>query len=137
MNTAKSTPRFAITGAQIDQVMAVFYAAIRRDPLYGPIFNGHINDWPEHEEKIGRFWRNAILREQCYDGRPMRAHKQAGNIKPEHFDGWLKLFDASLAKVLPPETAAQWSEMAHRMGRGLRMGVEDSSRPANAVPVLR
>ena len=54
-------PRFAITPAQIDQVVARFYAAIRQDPGLGPVFAAHVTDWPVHEEKIASFWRNAIL----------------------------------------------------------------------------
>ena len=57
-------PRFDVTPEQIDRVVAVFYAAIRRHEVLGPIFNAHVTDWPEHEEKIARFWRNAILRER-------------------------------------------------------------------------
>lgn len=133
-------PRFPITGKQIDQVMTVFYAAVRRDETLGPIFSGHIGTdagiWRDHEAKIGRFWRGAILFERGYEGNPMQAHMQAGDVRVEHFDIWLELFDASLNKVLPTTTAAQWSALAHRIGRGLRMGVQDIGQPDGAVPNL-
>jgi len=129
-------PRFPITGEQIDQVMTVFYSAVRRDPVLGPIFEGHVDDWPEHVEKIGRFWRNAILFERNYDGNPMVAHMQAGDVRAKHFTGWLELFDQSLNKVLAEETAAQWSALAHRIGRGLRMGVQDLDQPKGGVPFM-
>ena len=130
-------PRFDITPEQIDRVVAVFYAAIRRHEVLGPIFAGHVTDWPEHEEKIARFWRNAILYERSYDGNPMRTHMQAGDVKAEHFAPWLMLFDETLRRTLPEDTAAGWSALAHRIGAGLRMGVEDLRERRAGAPILR
>ena len=127
-------PAFAITPDQIDAQVAAFYAAVRRDPVLGPIFANHVQDWPEHEAKIGRFWRNALLRERVYDGSPMQAHRQAGDVTPDHFPHWLALFDATLRETLPREPAAAWSAMAHRIGRALSMGVSEARRPSDAVP---
>jgi hemoglobin len=125
-------PRFPISAAQIDTVVAEFYAAIRHHPGLGPVFAAHIDDWPSHEAKIARFWRNAILHERSYDGNPFAVHRQAGNVRAGMFDIWLGLFDSVLKRNLPADLAQSWSELAHRIGRGLRMGVEE-----NAVPGLR
>lgn len=125
---------FSITPDQIDAQVAAFYAAVRRDAVLGPIFANHVQDWPEHEAKIGRFWRNAILRDRVYDGSPMLAHRQAGDVTTDHFPLWLALFDATLKATLPPEPASAWSAMAHRIGRALSMGVSDARRPSDAVP---
>ncbi|MFZ1725305.1 MAG: group III truncated hemoglobin, partial [Albidovulum sp.] len=113
-------PRFAITPAEIDRVVADFYAAIRTHPGLGPVFAAHVTDWTAHEAKITRFWRSAILFEQSYDGNPMTVHRAAGNVRPGMFDIWLALFDSILARNLAPDTAAAWSALAHRIGRGLR-----------------
>lgn len=125
-------PRFPITAAEIDLVVAEFYAAIRHHPGLGPVFASHVKDWPEHEAKIARFWRNAILMERCYDGNPFVAHQAAGNVRAPMFDVWLGLFDSVLKRNLAADTAQSWSALAHRIGRGLRMGVE-----AGEVPGLR
>ena len=130
-------PRIAVTPEQIDRVVKVFYAAIRRHEVLGPIFAGHVTDWPEHEEKIARFWRNAILYERSYDGNPMRTHMQAGDVKAEHFAPWLMLFDETLRRTLPEDLAAGWSALAHRIGAGLRMVVEDLRERQAGPPVLR
>ena len=127
-------PRFFVTPDQIDAQVAAFYAEVRAHPELGPIFANHVQDWPAHEEKIGRFWRNAILREGVYDGSPMLAHRQAGDVHADHFPQWLALFDATLSATLPPEPAAAWSAMAHRIGRALAMGVADARAPSGAVP---
>ncbi len=118
-----SLARFPITPEQIDLVVERFYARVRAHPMLGAVFAAHIKDWPTHEAKIARFWRNAILFERSYDGNPMQVHQAAGNVRPGMFDVWLAQFDATLAESLPEETAQQWSALAHRIGRGLRMGL--------------
>ena len=127
--------RFAITPDQIGRVVAAFYAQVRADPALGPVFAAHVTDWPAHEAKIIRFWRNAILSERVYDGNPMAAHMAAREVRGDHFAIWLGLFDTVLAAELPAPTAASWSALAHRIARGLRMGVEDLRAPCG-VPSL-
>jgi hemoglobin len=121
-------PRFDITAHDIARVVASFYAAIRQHPGLGPVFAAHVTDWPEHEAKIAAFWRNAILLERSYDGNPMLAHRQAGNVKGPMFPVWLALFDSVLTQELRPNQAAAWSALAHRIGSSLRMGVEGGLR---------
>lgn len=129
-------PRFDVSPDQIARVVQTFYGAVRRHEVLGPVFAGHVEDWPAHEDRIAAFWRNAILYDRGYDGSPMRAHMNAGDVRPEHFDDWLMLFDATLLRVLPRETARAWSALAHRIGAGLRMGVRDL-RDGGGPPILR
>ncbi len=128
--------RFPVTAEQIDRVVAVFYAAIRRHEQLGPIFANHVTDWPEHEAKIARFWKNAILYERSYDGNPMQVHMRTRDVKAEHFAPWLMLFDETLRRTLPADSAEAWSLLAHRIGSGLRMGVEDLRERRSGPPVL-
>lgn len=121
-------PRFDITADDIARVVASFYAAVRGHPGLGPVFAAHVTDWPEHEAKIAAFWRNAILLERSYDGNPMLAHRQAGNVQGPMFPVWLGLFDSVLNRELRPDQAAAWSALAHRIGSSLRMGVEGGLR---------
>lgn len=126
--------RFEITPAQIDRSVALFYAAIRRHEVLGPVFARHVTDWPAHEAKIAAFWKRAILSQPGYDGNPMRVHLETGDIRPQHFAIWLALFDETLRRTLPEGTAAAWSALAHRIGRGLRIGLETSD---GGPPILR
>lgn len=126
-------PRFPLTPDEIDLVVARFYARVRLDPVLAPVFAAHVRDWPAHEARIASFWRNAILYERSYDGSPMMAHRRAGDVRAAHFPRWLALFDETLAECLPPDPAAGWSALAHRIGAGLRLGVEDTG----GIPVLR
>ncbi|WP_298257841.1 group III truncated hemoglobin [uncultured Litoreibacter sp.] len=131
-------PRFPITAAQIESVVTKFYAQVRSDTILGPVFAAHIpkDGWPAHEAKIASFWRNAILSERSYDGNPMQKHMNARDVHAEHFPLWLALFDKVLADELPQDTASAFSNLAHRIARGLRMGVEDLRAPLDAPPIL-
>lgn len=128
--------QFEVSRDDIARVVTRFYAQVRRDVVLGPVFAAHVNDWPAHEEKIVRFWANAILREREYDGNPMMVHKRAGDVTGAHFAVWLELFDKVLAQELPDETSRRWSALAHRIGRALKMGLEMRA-PEGAVPNLR
>ena len=127
-----------LNAEQIDRVVSKFYAAVRQDPTLSIVFDKHIDDWPEHEIKIASFWRNAILRERSYSGNPMQKHQAAGDVKVEHFPIWLDLFDKVLHEELPPELASGWSQLAHRIGQGLRFGLQTYATEANgsAIPQL-
>ncbi|MCU9849225.1 group III truncated hemoglobin [Defluviimonas sp. WL0024] len=129
-------PRFSVTPEEIDRVVATFYASVREHPGLGPVFAAHVKDWPAHEVKIAAFWRNAILYERGYDGNPMAVHQEAGNVRPGMFDPWLGLFDSVLRHELAPETAAQWSALAHRIGRGLRYGLVEAATLPGGIPKL-
>lgn len=135
-DTASPLARFDIAGAEISRVVAVFYARIRTHPVLGPVFAAHVADWPEHEEKIAGFWRNAILRERGYSGNPMRVHVSRPDVKAEHFPLWLELFHEVLRAELPPQTAAQWGALADRIGEGFRTGVVAMRQPRNQPPKL-
>lgn len=128
--------RFDITAVQIDDVTKEFYARIRIHEVLGPVFAIHVDAWPSHEAKIAGFWRNAILLERTYNGKPMQIHKAAGNVYAEHFPIWLSLFDEVLAQNLTPEIARAWSALAHRIGRGLSMGLPPVVKASDAPPRL-
>ena len=130
-------PRFEISEADIDRVVRLFYARVRVHPVLAPIFAARVGDWPSHEAKVARFWKGAILHSGGYEGSPMMAHRRAGNVRPAHFPEWLGTFDIVLRETLSPEAAAGWSALAHRIGTGLRQGVEDIGSAAGAVPKLR
>lgn len=69
-----------------------FYGKIRVDLLLGGIFNGVIKDrWPEHLEKMYRFWQTVLLGEHTYYGSPFPPHAQLP-VEQRHFDAWLKLW---------------------------------------------
>jgi hemoglobin len=129
-------PRFDVDTDEIIRVVRSFYSAVRDDPVLGPVFGGHVADWPSHEDKIVLFWRNAILGERCYSGNPMQVHLKAKSVDPDHFAGWLTLFDEVLQRELPQTSAQAWSALAHRIGQGLRSGLLAQRGGFGALPDL-
>ncbi len=138
MNTLP--PRFPITSEEIAVVVTEFYARVRKDETLAPVFFQSLPSlpkaWIEHEGKIAAFWRNAILFERSYNGNPQKVHSEREAIEPEHFAVWLALFDEVLKENLRPEQAESWSALAHRIGRGLKMGVVQSRAKYGDVPDL-
>lgn len=130
---------FEISEAEILTLVRDFYAAIREHPVLAPIFFARIpdteEDWQRHEARIADFWAAAILKTRSFEGNPMRAHLQVSTIEPHHFDLWLDLFEETAHSCLETHKAACFTALARRIGRGLRMGIEDARR-TNSVPVL-
>ncbi|WP_341863049.1 group III truncated hemoglobin [Gymnodinialimonas sp. 57CJ19] len=133
--------RVDVTEAQIRLVLDRFYARVRENPDLAPIFHHTVGTdpqvWEAHIAKIARFWRNALLRDPVYDGNPMLAHAGVAAIQPEHFAIWLGIFDDVLTEVLPPDVAARWSLVAHRIGRGLSLGLRAARARQSDIPDLR
>lgn len=69
-----------------------FYGKVQKNQLIGPIFIRVIQDrWPEHLEKMYKFWGSILLDENLYNGRPFPPHAQM-SLQQEHFETWLGLF---------------------------------------------
>jgi hemoglobin len=77
---------------EIRTLVNSFYEKVRQDEMLAPIFNSVIgNRWPEHLEKMYRFWQTVLLEEHTYYGSPFPAH--AGlPVEKEHFERWITLF---------------------------------------------
>ena len=85
-----------IDDAFIDQLVERFYATIRADAVLGPIFNGHIEDWPAHLARLKQFWRSILHSTGEFTGNPMRKHIALPPLEASHFARWLELFYATL-----------------------------------------
>lgn len=73
-----------------------FYGKVREDELLAPIFNNRIGEkWPEHMEKMYRFWQTVLLGEHTYHGSPFVPHAQLPVAK-EHFNQWMSLFNQTI-----------------------------------------
>ena len=95
-----------------------FYADVRQHELLGPIFNAHIQDWPAHLNQIADFWALQAGGESRYQGGFARAHTNLG-LRPEHFQGWLALWEFNNARSLQAKEAAELNALAHELGRRL------------------
>jgi hemoglobin len=87
-----------------------FYSKVKEDELLSDIFQKKIGDkWPEHLEKMYRFWQTILLEEPTYSGRPFPPHAQLP-VSKEHFDRWISLFNQTIDDHFTGEKAleAKW-----------------------------
>ena len=94
----------------IKKLVDTFYGQIRKDELLGPIFNGIIQDrWPQHLEKMHRFWQTVLLGEHTYYGSPFPPHAKLP-VEQKHFDTWLGLWHEAVNESFtgPKADEAKW-----------------------------
>jgi len=92
-----------------------FYGKVRKDPLIGPIFDSVIQDrWPEHLEKMYRFWQTVLLEDHTYFGSPFPPHATLP-VEWTHFEKWLELFNQTVDEHFTGEIAAEARWRAGKM----------------------
>ena len=114
-----------ISEEALGRLVGRFYARVRQDPLLGPVFNGAIDDWPEHLERLQAFWSSVMLTSGRYKGRPLPAHlKHADAMTPERFARWLALWKETSEELFGPGPAAALQAKAARIAESLSLGVQ-------------
>lgn len=117
----------------IEQMVDSFYAQVRVDPLLGGIFNGVIRDrWPEHLEKMYRFWETVLLDKRTYQGSPFLPHAHMP-VGEEHFNRWVQLFNETVDSLFegPKAEEAKWraGRMAMMFWSKIKFHREHGSQP--------
>jgi len=99
----------------IKLLVDTFYNRIQNDDMLGIIFNQNIqNRWPEHLDKMYRFWQTILLEEYSYDGRPFPPHAHLP-IQQIHFDHWLKLFSETIDSLFVGKKVEEAKWRAQKM----------------------
>lgn len=110
------------TEAQIEDLVATFYARIRADTELGPIFSRVIGeDWTPHLKTMCNFWSSVMLTSGRYKGRPIPAHLKIEGIEPRHFAHWLQLFAATAEDLFEAPLAAAFVERARRIAESFKL----------------
>jgi hemoglobin len=92
-----------------------FYGKVRQDEMLGPIFGKVIQDrWPEHLEKMYRFWQTVLLNEHSYFGSPFPPHAKLP-IDAKHFERWLRIFNTNIDEHFTGAKAEEAKWRAERM----------------------
>lgn len=113
-----------MTEGQIATLVDRFYARVREDAALGPVFNGAIEDWPGHLEKLGAFWSSVMLTSGRYKGNPMAAHlKHREKIHPSMFERWLALWGETAREIFGEQAAAVLVAKAERIAESLQLGM--------------
>lgn len=110
-----------------------FYTAVRQDPLIGPVFISVIQDrWPEHLDKMYKFWETVLLGNHTYYGAPFPPHAKLP-VDQAHFDAWLRLWRQTLDALFDGAKAreAKWrgEKMAAMFLSRIAAYREGASRP--------
>jgi hemoglobin len=96
-----------------------FYADVRQDPVIGPIFSVQIKDWKEHLETIASFWETIIGGPRSY-ARPMPMKHLPLQLRDEHLERWLFLWQANCRAQLPADIAREMIDLSQHIGGKLR-----------------
>ena len=119
MNDVATTVTETELGVLVDR----FYAKVRADDMLGPVFNPAVSDWPEHLEKLTRFWSSIMLTSGKYHGNPMAAHyKHLSRIKPEMFARWLAL-GGETTEEMAPHAAPALQDRVARIAESLKLAL--------------
>lgn len=99
----------------VRRLVDTFYHKVRTDEILAPIFNGRIGDrWPEHLEKMYRFWQTVLLQEHTYFGAPFPPHAKLP-VEHLHFERWLELFHGTVNTLFVGEKAEEAKWRGNRM----------------------
>ena len=112
------------TEEEITALVHQFYDRIRQHPNLGPIFNAHIDDWPEHLDKLVDFWSSILLRTGRFSGAPMPKHIALPGLSADLFQQWLTLWRSTAAEQANAAMAEQAVAAAERIAQSLWMGYQ-------------
>lgn len=114
-----------VTEEAIALLIGRFYAAVRREPMLGPVFEAAIapEKWPEHLATMCRFWSSVMLTSGRYSGNPVAVHRALPNLQRPMFARWLALFEDTAGELFVPEVAAQFNVKAQRIAVSLQLAV--------------
>ncbi|MGY5807233.1 group III truncated hemoglobin [Rhizobium sp. LEGMi198b] len=117
--------RIGIDAAFIDRLVDTFYGRIQAHPRLGPVFDGRLaGRWPDHMEKMKRFWSSVAFKNGAYGGKPVQAHLGVEGIAPDLFPEWLALFSETLADIAPSDEARAWfMATAERIAKSLTLSL--------------
>ncbi len=119
----------------VKQLVDTFYEKVQRDEMLGPIFNAVIQDrWPEHLDKMYRFWQTILLEEHTYYGSPFPPHAKLP-IEKKHFERWLTLFYDNIDQQFEGEKADEAKWRATKMAEMFEVKI-NFLRNSNQVPLV-
>ncbi len=110
-----------LTDPELAALVDRFYTRVRADEQLGPIFNGAVDDWPEHLRTLSKFWSSVMLGSGSYKGNPIAVHlRHVEAITPELFQRWLR----------PVARGHRREPAAGRRRRAAGQGRPDRRKPA-------
>ncbi|GIV32637.1 MAG: hypothetical protein KatS3mg031_0172 [Chitinophagales bacterium] len=120
----------------IKLLVDTFYARVRTDTLLGDIFRNVIEDrWPQHLDKMYRFWQTVLLEEHTYYGSPFAPHAKLP-VEQKHFEHWLKLFNETVDSLFSGPKAKEAKWRAERMADMFQHKLAYYKNNSSSTPLL-
>ncbi|WP_295767215.1 group III truncated hemoglobin [uncultured Mucilaginibacter sp.] len=110
-----------------------FYESVRHDELLGPVFNARIeNRWPEHLEKMYKFWQTLLLDQHTYNGRPFPPHATLP-VEHQHFERWKAIFNATIDEHFTGTKANEAKQRAQNIAKMFEIKVAHFQGNSGAI----
>ncbi len=117
----------------IKLLVNTFYDKVREDELLSDIFNNVIKDrWPQHLEKMYKFWQTILLEEHTYYGSPFLPHANLP-VSRTHFNRWLELFFATIDELFEGKKAEEARWRANKMAEMFQLKIASYK---NSTPLI-
>lgn len=119
------------TRNDIEALVSRFYDKVRNDDTIGFIFNdiAQVN-WDEHLPVMFDFWEMVLLGSGGYKGDTMTSHILLSTkieLKPLHFERWLKLFDETLDENFSGPKANEAKDRAKNIANLISFRISQST----------
>lgn len=108
---------------EVNLLVNTFYKKVRLNPILGPVFNGIVEDWDTHLDRLTDFWEMVLLHSGPGAGKfsPVPVHKEVDEksnheIQETHFNTWLTLWFETLDTLFEGEVADYAKQHALKMG---------------------
>lgn len=103
-------PKKDIEGREdIELLVNSFYMKVLKDDMIGYIFTEIVKlDWNRHMPTMYDFWETTLFHKAIYKGNPIQVHQnlhQKEQLKPIHFEQWLKLFSETVDDLFQGDKA--------------------------------
>lgn len=118
------TKREILDLKDVKLLVDAFYDKVRNDSYLAPVFNERIGDrWPQHLEKMYKFWQTILLEEHTYFGSPFTPHALLP-VDHSHFQTWMSLFTQTLDELFVGEKAVEAKWRAGKMAEMFEYKIE-------------
>ncbi len=112
------------TLADIKILVDSFYGKVRKNEMLKNIFNSVIEErWPEHLEKMYRFWQTVLLDQSTYHGSPFAPHAHLP-VDKTHFEQWISLFCETVEENFYGENADRAKWQGQRMAEMFNLKID-------------
>ncbi len=111
----------------IELFVDAFYDGVRNDDLLGPVFKEALQgNWPEHRNKMYRFWHSVLLDDPLHFGNPFLPHVDLPHGK-DYFDHWVTLFHGTLDQLFEGKKTEELKKQVTKMAEMFHQNIATGS----------